>query len=224
MLRVVCAVLLALALVGGPLPTNAQDAPDVTADLVFTQVYPHGDVIRFLAYIRNPHDYTVAGVRTRWEAYAADGSIVGSRTKTQPPILGGISMPYVGGAGSLNLTGKPVAVAVYLESPGQRTDALPRIFPIEGVSIGPAYKALSTKNEYRLGATITTDSETVGRDDVVTSLILRGADGQIVGADFLSVEKAPDVLAPLARIRVEEVVTTVAPASSAEVFAYVDLP
>ena len=221
----VLCVLVAFVLLSSSISASAQPAPSVSAEVVFTQVYANSDTVRFLAYIRNPHEYTVGGVTTRWEAYDADGVIVGSRTKTQPPILGGMDFPYVGGAGGAILSGRPAAVAIFLESLGERTDALPRIFPVEGVTLAPGgTRSRPTPNEYDVTATVTIDSEPINRRDLSASIILRDRAGVVVGADFADFLHAPDVLAPGARVRVDERMDTVAPATTGEVFAYADRP
>jgi hypothetical protein len=224
----IVAVALAFTLVGTPGRTSAQPEPGVTVDLAFTHVYAikDTDVVRFVAYIRNPHPYTVAGVTTRWEGYAADGTVVGTFSKTHPPILGGTSWTYVGGAGSANLTGRPASVAVFLEHPGQQTDALARTFPVEGVVVERAGGGDSQPDLYLATGTATTDGAPLDRVNTRAIAVARGADGQIVGADFsvgLTVYARP-VLPPGAVLNLGTAIYTVAPATSAEMLAYADLP
>jgi hypothetical protein len=220
------AVLLALFVIG---PTNAReitlDQADqgVTAEVAFTWVDADRELFRFASYIRHSYDYTVEGIVTRWEAYDASGAIVGSQLTKHPPILAGMALPYVGGAGSIILSGVPASVALFVVDSGKRTDTLPRIFTVDGIDLRPDGTVRRPRlDEYRVAATVTTDDQPTASDAIAIQIIVKDGTGGIVGAEFDRPNNVPEILAPGSRIRIEDSsVHTVAPAAVAEVVAYV---
>ncbi len=222
MRSMVLGMLVALLTIGS---ASAQaTVPDETAvEVAFVSVDRAHRILRFVAYIRHPHEYAVEAITTRWEAHDADGASVGSRTVTHPPIPAGMAFPYVGVVGSAFLSGIPEDVAVSTVDPGRRTDARLRVFPADGVQIEPIdLDANGIGDDYVVSATLATDDRPVERSDVTLVIILRDADGVIVGADSTSPRKMPAVLSPNTHVHVEgRAIPASAEPAKAEVFAYV---
>ncbi len=219
---VLLGVLVALLTIGS---ASAQvTAPDETAvEVAFVSVDPTHRVLRFVAYLRHPHEYAVEGITTRWEAYDAGGASVGSRTVTHPPIPAGMAFPYVGVVGSTLLSGTPEHVVVSIVDPGRRTSVRLRVFPADDVQIEPTdLDADGIGEDYVVSATLATDDHPVERSDVTLVIILRDADGAIVGADSTSPREVPAVLPPNTHVPVEGRATPAnAEPATAELLAYV---
>ena len=205
-----------------PAPAPPVEAPGVSAEVVFTYVNPEERLLRFVAPIRNGFSRTVEGVTTRWEAIDATGAIVGTQTTRHTAIPAGGTLLYVGGAGSVNLTGVPAGVQLTVIEQGRLSDAPSRLFAVDSVELsneGTSRRA--REREFRVAANITTAAEAVQRSDVTISAILRDAAGNIVGASFERPDNVPETLPPATKFRTEvRFIETTGPAASAEVIAY----
>lgn len=175
---------------------------------------------RFAAIVRNATPKPRKGVETKWTMFDSSGAIVGNLSSVRCIIPANSDLTYVGGAGAFNLSGQPARVEISLESTGVATeDEIP--IRIEEVSLEPEGQFSSSFRDVKF--TLTNDgAEEIDTRSVAVSILLRGEDGSIVGADFWSIENAPDQLASGARVAQTASVSSdhwTGEASSAEVVA-----
>lgn len=195
--------------------------PQPNVELLWNATFGLADspVLRFVAEVRNPTDQARSGVETEWVAFDESGAIVGSFRKSQPVVPAGGSVVYAGGAGAINLSGQPTSVALTITDPGSAAEETEEPTVAE-VELTETEFPFGNEPEYEVSAVVTVPGPTASsRLDVMT--VLRGAGGEIVGADFLDLANAPIQLAGGARVRVQgTVLATTGGASSADVFAY----
>lgn len=108
--------------------------------------------------------------------------------------------PYVGGAGAAFLTGYPVKVDLAFTSKGRfGSDVKPRP-TVDGIALA---KEKYAERQYTVAATVTTTDEEANPADITLALVLRDAQGKVVGADYGTADKAPPSLRAGSKIRVE---------------------
>ena len=174
-------------------------------------------MLRFVAVIDNPLSQTRVGVVTEWVAMEAADAIVGSVKTHQPPLAGRSTHTYVGGAGSVLLTGTPVAVSVNVVNKGTLTKEAGDTWAVDSVSLTPEFRT----GEYRVTATVTTGSRTVAAAQITANVVLKDAAGSIVGADFETPENLPAAVPPNTKFAVEfRFVSSTSEPATAEVTAY----
>lgn len=175
--------------------TTVAAAPEPTAEVLFT--YTNEDpLLRFAVEIKNPAGQARVGVRTTWKALDANGVIVGTLEDTErPAIPAGGSIYYAGGAGGANLSGTPASVQFEITDPGTLTDSPP-------AAVATADNATFEEDDFSLyeGArefevsfviTATQDLETADLNGV---LLLKDANGKVIGADWADTSSAPSTL------------------------------
>ena len=178
-------------------------------------------LFRLLAFLTNPNDRPLTGVATHWEVYDASGALVGSHPKVFPALPPGTAFPYVGGAGSFNLTGTPATAEVFVDNPGQLADVVIDTFSVDDVAFRPEEGALDAPVEYLVTASITTGSQDVPGSSIIAVIILRDGSGNVVGADFAFPDTIPDLVKAGTTFRLEaNFVPATASATDVEVFAY----
>ena len=158
------------------------------AEIVWTGVDEEWMVLRFVAKFSNPNDYTLKGVNTEWVAYDANEAVVGSFKGLQPDIPAHGYIYYVGGAGSANLSGTPANAEIKVTADGQLTNRVAPQITVENVQvINNGY------NYYTVSADCETDSD-VKTVDLDGNIIVKDANGEIIGSDFWGGDNLPDTL------------------------------
>lgn len=206
-----------------PMASPSPVLPDIMVNLAFVHVDREFGTVRFVAYLSNPDDRPRAGVRVRWDALDATGALLGGIERELPVLAAGETFTYVGGAGGLILRDLPETVRLTVLRQGQPTDAMPVQIGVRDVTFQPV-RSFSTRYpyHYRVRATLVIGEAPVRARDVSADIVLRGADGAIVGADFESLSNVPDVLPPgTAVVITSSTISTTTPAARAEVSAAV---
>ena len=174
--------------------TTAPAEASPSIEVIYFNADPVSSVTRFVAAITNPSAQPLKGLVTEWIAYDVDDVIVGNRTKEQPTIPAGGTFNYVGGAGSLNLTGLPARVVVTVKNVGKLDAGEESAFlTVENAVLMPP--------EFSGGfgeatATVVSPATEVSKDSIDSTLILRDAAGNVVDADFDGEIAGPDVFPP----------------------------
>src|SRR5919202_334769 len=107
---------------GARLPAAAQDGV-VKLELAYWSSDPGTRFFRAVGELVNADSQTREGITTRWNAYLDEGALVASHPPPLPRLPAGMRFPYVAGAGSPNLTGRPARGAFTLLDPGRPTEA-----------------------------------------------------------------------------------------------------
>jgi hypothetical protein len=148
------------------------------------------EVMRIATLVSNPSDRPIEGIVSEWIAFDENNAIVGSYKWTLPPIPANGSIPYVGGASSVHMTGTPVRAEISLIEPGLFASDYQESFRVTNIAF------MST--EYLDGAyTISANAEALTdlkTSNIVGWIIIRDADGIIIGADFVLPDNLPDQL------------------------------
>lgn len=200
----------------GTATTAEPPSPQVEVAWFYSSEEP---LLRFVALIRNPAAQTLMGVRTEWVAYDDAGSIVGSFEGLRPPIPARATVPYAGGAGGINLTGVPARVEVRIVDTGRYTADEAQTFQVRGVRLAP--EEFSEEAEFQVRARVTTGPDEVRSSAISLVVVLRNANGEIVGGDFADPENLPDRIAPRTTFNIEVgFIRTTARPTRAEVIAY----
>ena len=157
-------------------------------EVIWTGVDEEYNVLRFVVKITNDNDYTMRDVTTEWIAYDKNDAIVGSHDAAQADIPANSYIYYVGGAGSVNLSGTPVRVEMRVTTEGILTN---REMPQISVS------NIQIINRGWGGFDVTADCVT--NADIMTAnldgqIIVKDAEGQIIDAEFWSADNLPDTI------------------------------
>lgn len=169
-----------------------------TAEVVWTGIDAESTVLRFVVKINNANSYTLRGVTTEWIAYDNNDAIVGSYGGPQPDIPANSFIYYVGGAGSVNLSGTPARVEVRITTEGLLSNReLPKI------SVSDIQIKDHGYNWFTVSAVCETDSE-INTADLDGQIIVKNADGAVINADFWHAENLPDSIAANGRFILSE--------------------
>lgn len=155
-------------------------------EVIWTGVDEEYNVLRFVVKISNDNDYVMRDVTTEWIAYDKNDAIVGSHDAVQADIPANGHIYYIGGAGSVNLSGTPVRVEIRVTTDGILTN---RQMPQISVS------NIQIINRGWGGFDVTADCVT--DSDIMTAnldgqIIVKDAEGQIIDAEFWSADNLPD--------------------------------
>lgn len=186
-----------------PTATATPDVPRPTLEVAYFHARTGERLFRVAVAITNPAAKTIEGLKMRWDAYSADNAIVGGIASSLPPIAGGQTFYYVGGAGGANLTGDPASVKVTVVDGGRFTDAPSILFTTEPGTVLMEEYPLSKDKQARASANVVTGDKAVDRFDTVVTVILRDAAGAIVGADFDRPVSLPESIPPGTKFRSE---------------------
>ena len=157
---------------------------DPTVEIEWFHYGSEQEYLRFVAKVSNPNSVGISGTELTWEALDENGAYVGSHTKVFNFIPAKSDWLYVGGAGSLNLSGPVAKIEIYLDSPGEaeyNKELL--LFDVEEIVI----------DEYEYGdwrwtasARIKSPNKTISSDDLLENSIVYDRAGNIVCGDFNS--------------------------------------
>lgn len=177
---------------------------------------------RFVAAIHNPASKVLSGLKIQWVAVDASGAVVGSHAGVMPDIPANADFLYVGGAGSVFLTGTPASVKLTVVSPGKLVSAPSQSLATADISMSKDSFSIGSGDEYTVLATIISGDAPAARSALSIFVVLRDAAGKIVGADFTTADNAPETIPPGTKIRIkaDSIAVTSTPAS-ADVAAYV---
>ena len=204
--------------------TSTTLAPTTTQGLAEPEIevawfFSSGDFFRFVAFVTNPNEVGLRGTQVHWEAKDSSGALVGSFRKRFPPIEPGLSFPYVGGAGGLLLSGSPASVEVLLDVRGSETSSPTPLFEVSDIEF--RRETFSSDIEYLITATITTANELMPSDEIDIAVVLRNANGDVVGGTFGSPDNLPGLVLANTRFVAEiGFIPATEEATTAEVFAY----
>lgn len=163
-------------------------------------------LVRFASTISNPGVYPVTGAAVTWTAYNSANAIVGSHVHDSYAIPALSSITYVGGAGSVNLSGAPARVAVAVTNPGHYMKTVPATLPVTTVALansttgGSPFYADATS--YTVTGNVTVEGpKPVASADLDISITLLNSAGAVVGADFWdTTTQLPSTLNPGTKI------------------------
>lgn len=168
--------------------TMIENFKTAEAEVLWIGVDKESTVLRFVVKLSNPNDYTLKGIHLEWTAYDVDGAVVGNHSGSQPDIPANDYVYYIGGAGSVNLSGTPANVDVKITTEGLLTN---RVSP--QISVNNAQIKDNGFSWYTVSAECMTDSE-INTEYLDGQIIVKDADGQIIDADFWYSENLPDSL------------------------------
>lgn len=158
------------------------------AEVIWVNVDQENTVLRFVAKLSNPNNYTLRDVSVEWTALDAQGAIVGSHSGSQPDIPANGFVYYVGGAGSTNLSGTPANVELKVTADGLLTNREAPVISVENVQLVD-----NGFSWYTVTAICLTDTE-IKSSQVDGQFIVKDASGNIIGADFWSADNLPDTI------------------------------
>ncbi len=104
------------------LAESVQASPTVETAWFWSDSGIQAPLFRMVSFIGNPGPKALTGVQLEWIAYDASNSLVGTHKTTVPTIPPGAKIPYVAGAGSLNLSGIPAKVELRVADKGSFVD------------------------------------------------------------------------------------------------------
>ena len=204
-----------------PEPTSEAS---LTADVVFFGADPDEEfpLARFVAVISNPSDTARDGVEVTWTMFDESNAIVGFKSGTRCPVPANGTLTYVGGAGSVFLFARPSSVEVEVTDDGSSLDeGYTNQVLIESVALEPAPQFDFGFREVSFSLT-NTSNEALVADNVDIAIVVKDAQGEIVGAGFHQLENVPDQLQGGSRVAQSASIPAdlwTGPATSAEVFA-----
>lgn len=185
------------------------------AEVVWVGVDKESTVLRFVAKISNHNNAVLRDLKLEWTAYDADGAVVGSYSGLQPDIPANGYIYYVGGAGNANLSGTPATVELDVTGNGLLTNRVAPKIDVSNIQLknnGFGWHDVSA--ECKSNAEIKT-SQLDGQ------IIVKDANGGIIGADFWSAENLPDTIKEEVKFKISnDYFNLPTLPSSAEVYMY----
>lgn len=181
-------------------------APTVSVTYTFLTT-GQSPLVRFVATITNPGVYPVTGAVVSWTAYNSANAIVGSHTHDSYPINALSSITYVGGAGSVNLSGPPAKVTATITNPGTYVRTVPPTFTVSTIAVSNStIDIYSDATPYTVSADVTIGgTRPVASADLDVSIVLVDASGAPVGATFYdTATKLPAMLNPGTKVAIQE--------------------
>ena len=185
------------------------------ATVLWVGINDEATVLRFVAEITNSNPYALTDVVTEWVAYDNNDAIVGSSEGSRPDIPANGNIYYVGGAGSANLSDTPDRIELKIVNEGLLTK---RETP--NISVSNIQLIDNGYNYFTVTADCITDSD-INTADMDGEIILKDANGKIIGADFWGAENLPDTLSANGKFALSENFFDLpAMPASAEVYVY----
>ena len=211
-------------------PSASSASPTPSISVAFFRMVPGSNsYFRFAASIMNPESKTIAGMVVTWTAYDSAGAIVGSRPHHCPLIGANSTQTYVGGAGSISLSGVPARVSAVITDPGHFVDTPASPFPVTSVQFSQASAAFQAGFDPTAFAVYeVTGDVTIGGSVSVQPvtldipITLTDSNSKIVGADFYQPTNLSVPLTPGTKFRVDDYLAVTATPSAASIAANVD--
>lgn len=182
---------------------------NLQAEIVHASFFGGDDdaLTRFAVKITNPENKTRVGATAEWRALDKDGVLVGTHTKELPPIPAKGTWYYVGGAGSVLLTGLPAKIQLEITNNGSLVSGGNKsVVTVEKAEFKKSeYDLTPGQKEYDVTAVIAVHSE-VKTENINTSVLLLDKKGKVVGADWLDLDSLPEQLKAGEKVRVQATV------------------
>jgi len=181
------------------------------------------NLTRVVATVSNPGLEPISGVKVSWNALDASGALVGSYSSTIPTINALSSWTYVGGAGSVLLTGTPASAMVVVAEKGSYVKQMATPYTADSVQFGVnPYGIYTGATDYSVTGDITIGKNQIPSSNLDVVIVLANAAGQVVGADFDKPDNLPAVLTPGLRIAIQDDVPATSMPTGATIYAAPD--
>jgi len=186
--------------------------PNVTASLVSYQGSDGLRNLHVMADVSHPYDYTLEGIKVRWQMLDDNGKIVAFHTFRVPPVPPGVTVPVIDLSKSPMTRERPNRPTLEVVDSGRRSDAAPRQFEVGDVQFervvtksacGYRQSNTCTTVSYTAVVTVTTDDQPIDSSDVYVSFVAKDQDGKAIGIDVTHPEPQRSI-APGTPLRVEK--------------------